>query len=148
MRKFLRDKHLMAMQFENGMERFGNLLDTAMQQRGTLLEQTSTHPYEFYTEMLRTESEDPHEVDFQKIETQVPVPPIKKTAFSQKEIADLREMYQRLYPNNSIRNIPSFCDSFNHLNYAGTHFRADKENNYKASTILAKWIDQKKDFFP
>lgn len=143
MRKFLRDKHLMAMQFEHGMEQFGNLLDTATKQRGTLLEQTSTRPYKFYTEMLRTEMEDPYAVDFQRVPTQVPVPPIKRTAFNQKETTCLREMYQRLYPDHTIRNVSSFCESFRHLNYAGSHFRAgSEESNCRASTVIAQWIDQ------
>lgn len=63
---------------------------------------------------------------------QMPLLPMKRFALHPRELAILKEIYKRLYSKAELRQVSCFCDSFNHLLFAGTRYKADKVHDYHA----------------
>ena len=141
MRKFLRNQQLMYAEFPDGLEYLRQPLDNASKPKGTLLEMATNCKY--YERMLACERGIPSNVSFEKTPT-VPLPPVKRTAMNNSDNPCLKQMYERLYPADSIRHVSTFIDSFSHLLYAGNHFRASSDCDHGASTITAQWFDNSK----
>ena len=142
MRKFSRDKHVLTATFPEEMAHFTQLSENAAKPKGTLLEMTIGS--EQYSEMIELGRGDPFEVNFTKTSAQVPLSPLKRKALEQIEMECLKEMYKLIYACDKIRHVSSFCQSFNNLLYAGSHYRSDRSNDDSASIVTAKWLGEMK----
>ena len=103
MRKFLRDKHLLASEFPSEMAHFSKLLDDAPKPKGTLLETTKAH--ELYSSMIACASASPESTTFERTDMQVPLPPIRKAALDQEASRELDEMYREIYPEDELEHV-------------------------------------------
>lgn len=132
MRKFYRDKQVMMSQFPKEMAHVTQILESATNPKGTLLEMTL--PSKQYLDMLSLQMSSPLEINFAKTPDQVPLLPIKRKALEQGEKRKLEEMYALIYDTSNIRHVSKFCQSFTRLSYAGNLYSASTTKVDNAST--------------
>lgn len=142
MRKFDRDKQVMMSQFPKEMAHVTQIIESATNPKGTLLEMTL--PSKQYLEMLSLQMSSPLEVNFAKTPDQVPLLPMKRKALEQGEKRKLEEMYALIYDTSNIKYVSKFCQSFTRLSYTGNLYSSSTTKDDNASIITATWCDEMK----
>lgn len=142
MRKFLRDRFVLSATFPDEMIHLGDMLNNSITAKGTLLEMSKRS--EDYTDLINLELLNSSEINYSKTCLQVPLPPFKRKALDGVEMENLKAVYEFMYPNDKVRHISHFYQSFKCLFYAGSYYHADHKNNSSASVVSAKWLDESK----